>query len=91
MNSGITTILDTTVTTKGQVAIPAEIRHHLGVKPRDKVRFAVEEDGSVRIAAAPLELDALFGAIKPVGPHKDDTTLRQEFAEGVADAVQREG
>jgi AbrB family looped-hinge helix DNA binding protein len=82
-------ISNTTVTRKGQVTIPAEIRDHLGIKPKDKVRFEVVEDGSVRIGPAPSRLTAAFESVKPTAVHKRDTTLRQEFEEGVADAVMR--
>ncbi len=38
-----------TITTKGQVTIPAEGRRHLGVNPGDKIAFVVEPDGTVRL------------------------------------------
>jgi AbrB family looped-hinge helix DNA binding protein len=81
----------TTVTTKGQVTIPAEIREHLGIKPKDRVRFNIGRDGSVTIAPTRSHVLASFGAVKaPGGVHKDDATLRREFEEGVAaDALRR--
>ena len=33
---------ETTLTEKGQVTIPQEIRKLLGLRPKDKVRFEVE-------------------------------------------------
>jgi AbrB family looped-hinge helix DNA binding protein len=81
----------TTVTTKGQVTIPADIREHLGIKPKDRVSFEVTEDGSVRIAPAPSRIAALFGSVAALKPHKDDETLRREFEEGVAAAAERRG
>lgn len=39
-----------TITSKGQVTIPAEVRKHLGLKARDKVVFVVEEEGAVRLS-----------------------------------------
>lgn len=39
-----------TVTSKGQVTIPAEVRKHLGVKTRDKIVFTVEEAGVVHLS-----------------------------------------
>jgi antitoxin PrlF len=82
---------NTTVTSKGQVTIPAKIRRHLGIKPKDKVRFDVDAAGAVRIAPAPSRMRALLGSVKPLKPAKDDKTLRREFEEGVAAAVQRRG
>ncbi len=34
-----------TITSKGQVTIPAEVRRHLGLKTRDKISFVIEEEG----------------------------------------------
>ncbi|MCX6024052.1 MAG: type II toxin-antitoxin system PrlF family antitoxin [Chloroflexi bacterium] len=39
-----------TVTSKGQVTIPAEIRRHLGVATNDKLSFIIEDDGTVRVS-----------------------------------------
>lgn len=38
-----------TITSKGQVTIPAEVRRHLGVKRSDKLSFVIEPDGIVRL------------------------------------------
>ena len=40
-----------TITSKGQVTIPAEVRHHLRLKPRDKIAFVIEDEGEVRLKA----------------------------------------
>ena len=40
-----------TITSKGQVTIPAEVRRHLGVKRSDKLSFIIEPDGVVRLKA----------------------------------------
>ncbi len=40
-----------TVTSKGQVTIPAEVRRHLGVKTRDRIAFVIEPEGTVRLKA----------------------------------------
>ena len=89
MNTSNTHALATSVTSKGQVTIPAEIRQHLGIKPKDKVRFEVAGDGSVRVTPAPSRLAAMFKSVTPARVHKDDKTLRREFEEGVADTVLR--
>jgi AbrB family looped-hinge helix DNA binding protein len=34
-----------TVTTKGQITVPVEIRRSLRIKPGDKLRFEPQEDG----------------------------------------------
>jgi len=39
-----------TVTTKGQVTIPKEVRDLLGIKPGNAVAFEVDDDGRVVVA-----------------------------------------
>lgn len=41
-----------TLTSKGQITVPAEVRRHLGVGVRDKVVFLIDDDGSVRVRPA---------------------------------------
>ena len=55
----------TTITQRSQVTIPAEVRRVLGVKPRDKVAFTIE-DGGVRLAPVPFSLESAYGSVKPV-------------------------
>jgi antitoxin PrlF len=81
----------TTVTTKGQVTIPVEIRQLLGIKPKDRVRFDINGDGSVVVVAARSHVRASFGAVKSPSGLKDDKTLRREFEEGVAEQALRRG
>jgi len=91
MNTSNTQSLPTSVTSKGQVTIPAEIREHMGIKPKDKVQFEVDADGTVRVSPAPSRLAAVFDSVKPSTVTKDDATLRREFEEGVAEDVLRRG
>lgn len=48
----------TTVTSKGQVTIPKNVRDYLGVAPGNQVEFKRAEDGNIIIAKA--------GARKPI-------------------------
>jgi antitoxin PrlF len=50
------------VSPKGQVTIPVEIRERLGVKPKDKVIFTVE-DGEVKLRPATATLEASYQAV----------------------------
>ncbi|MGK2966741.1 MAG: AbrB/MazE/SpoVT family DNA-binding domain-containing protein [Tepidiformaceae bacterium] len=45
------TSFNSSLTSKGQVTVPAEIRRLLGLSPHDRVRFVVTDSG-VRIEAA---------------------------------------
>ena len=56
----------TSTTQRNQVTIPAEVRRFLGIKPRDKVSFTVNDDGHVTIAAADFTLETAFGSVKPI-------------------------
>ena len=55
----------TTTTQRNQVTIPAEVRRLLGLKPRDKVAFTIEDGGKVRLTAASFNLESAFGSVKP--------------------------
>ena len=80
---------ETTVTTKGQVTIPAEIRARLGIKPRDKVAFELNGD-TATLRKAGSRILAVYGSIKSKGKPKDWRELREEFEQGVADEVMSE-
>jgi AbrB family looped-hinge helix DNA binding protein len=38
-----------TVTSKGQVTIPAEVRKYLGIRTNDKIGFVIDDEGVVRL------------------------------------------
>lgn len=41
-----------TMTSKGQVIIPAEVRRHLSIATGDRVVFTIDADSSVRVTVA---------------------------------------
>ena len=56
------------VTERGQVTIPAEVRRVLGAKARGKIVFEIE-GSEVRILPAAMTLEAAFGSVPPLkGP-----------------------
>lgn len=58
-----------TVTTKGQLTLPKEVRTALGVGPGDKVEFVRMEDGNFAVMAATQSVKKLKGLIpKPRKP-----------------------
>ncbi len=77
---------ETTVTEKGQVTIPQEIRRLMGLQPRDKVRFEVE-DGIVKISRAESKILKWAGSVKPRNKPEDFEKIREEFEKGVAEEV----
>ncbi len=54
----------TTMTQRGQVTVPAEVRRLLGLKPRDKVAFEIEDD-KVQLTPAKFTLESAFGSVGP--------------------------
>jgi len=58
-----------TITSKGQITIPAPIREALGVEAGDRVEFIEIEPGHYEVVAATLPVTALKGLIaKPEVP-----------------------
>ena len=53
-----------TITERGQVTVPAEVRRVLGVKHGDKVVFTIAH-GEVRLAPAAFSLESAFGSVRP--------------------------
>ena len=82
--------LETTITQKGQVTIPAEIRSRLGLKPRDKVRFEMQGD-TLTLHPASSRLLRWYGSVTPKERPEDFRQVRDEFEEGVAEEVEAEG
>jgi AbrB family looped-hinge helix DNA binding protein len=64
-----------TLTTKGQVTIPAEVRRQLGLKPGDRVAFIVDAD-EVRLVRQETRVEAAFGLCKADVSLTDDDIER---------------
>lgn len=41
-----------TITSKGQITLPVEVRRHLGLKRADKVAFVIDQQGVVEVKPA---------------------------------------
>ena len=74
-----------TVTEKGQVTIPIEMRRALGLKPRDRVEFELV-NGGVRLLPAKSTLLAGYGAVQPRERPEDFQRIRREVEEEMAEA-----
>jgi AbrB family looped-hinge helix DNA binding protein len=73
-----------TVTTKGQVLIPANIRKLLGIKPADRVVFD-HSDESITIKKAPT-IASMYGYIKS-NKHFSDAELEHAIEQAVTAGV----
>jgi AbrB family looped-hinge helix DNA binding protein len=68
----------TTITQRSQVTLPADVRKRLGVGPRDKVAFVIDEDG-VRLLPAPFTLESAYGSVVP-RQHPEDFKAIERMA-----------
>ena len=80
--------ITTTITQRGQVTIPAEVRRRLGVGPRDKVAFAFDEDG-VRLLPAPFTLESAYGSVTPRAHPEDFKAIERQAKEEHVEKVLR--
>ena len=70
---------DATITSKGQVTIPKEIRDALGLDAGTKVEFVLEDDGSVRVRPKEPPVDRLRGIRDQLAGHDVDlAAMRRE-------------
>lgn len=69
-----------TITTKGQVTLPKQVRQLLGVKPHDKVVFRIWQ-GKVELQPATMTLDDVFGAVTPQQSPENFKELRDSAIE----------
>jgi AbrB family looped-hinge helix DNA binding protein len=70
----------TTVTERGQVTVPAEVRRLLGIKPRSKLTFRIEGD-EVHLLPAAFTLASTFGSVKPINRPEDFEKMIREAKE----------
>jgi antitoxin PrlF len=74
-----------TVTSKGQITIPAEVRHALRVEAGDRVEFVEIEPGRFEVVAATLSATALKGMFgKPARSVTIDEMNKAIAARGAA-------
>jgi len=70
-----------TLTSKGQITIPKEVREALGVDTGDRVEFVAEEKGVYRVVAATRDVRHLKGIIdkpsKPVSVEEMNRAVRR--------------
>jgi AbrB family looped-hinge helix DNA binding protein len=55
----------TTLTSKGQLTVPLDIRQRLRLHPGDKVDFVVTPDGRVEFVPVRRSIRELYGCLKP--------------------------
>lgn len=87
------TVVDATLTSKGQLTLPASVRKAMGVRSGDKVRFEPTAGAGFRVIAVRRgDLLALAGAFAEAGKRVGDIDIhemRRRLAVGRAEKSRR--
>lgn len=75
-----------TITSKGQVTIPKEVRDALQVSAGDVLDFQAEADGSFRVQARKVHVSALAGILNRKGQRR---VSLEEMDAAIAEGAQR--
>ena len=73
-----------TVTDKGQVTVPKEIRDKTGIAPGSRLDFEVQDDGTLRVRVLTRGADNLFGLVHRAGIKARSI---EEMDQGITTAV----
>ncbi len=73
-----------TLTNKGQVTIPKEVRDSLGLQTGDKLEFVITESGKALFTPVTKKVDDVFGRLhkpgrKPVSIEEMDDVIKQKM------------
>lgn len=79
-----------TITSKGQVTVPVEIRRALGLKPQDKLVFRVVK-GKVEVEPFPMTLEEAYGSVGPLAKPEDFEAIRATVREERVDKATAKG
>jgi len=74
-----------TITSKGQIAIPKEVRDRLRLKPGDRVEIYVEPDGRAVIERT-LKLEELIGIL----PRPKKSLTVEEINQAIVEAAAKQ-
>ena len=80
--------LTTSITTKGQVTIPAEIRHLMGLGPHDKVTFVIV-DNQVHIVPATSVVGRTAGMLSGKAPVRSPQEEKADAEAAIAEEAGR--
>lgn len=79
----------TTLTQRSQVTVPAEVVRLLGLKPRGRVVFTID-DGKVYLAPAPFTLESAYGSVRHSGGPADWESIIHSAKDAKAEETVRE-
>lgn len=79
-----------TVTSKGQITIPKQVRDQMGLKPGDRIDFVRDRKGRVTLKPMNTNFLSLRGIIKsPLGRPITLAEMDEAIARGAIDRVRR--
>ncbi|HTE87050.1 MAG TPA: AbrB/MazE/SpoVT family DNA-binding domain-containing protein [Dehalococcoidia bacterium] len=81
---------ESSVSPKGQITIPLEVRRRLGIKPRDKVTIHVEDE-VVTLAPARDSLESIYKSVPALPRHLTTEEMTEIAAEEHARHAANEG
>lgn len=80
---------DATMTSKGQLTVPVEVRRRLGLKPGSRVSFVPTGDGSYELRVKTGSLIDLKGILHGRVPAVSLEQMDEAIARGAADTMRR--
>jgi len=78
------------LTSKGQTTLPKEVRKALGLKPKDRIVYIIENDRVILIPVRGTLLD-LKGSVKSAEKPMDFEKIRKETKQKIAKKIMDEG
>lgn len=75
--------MEATLTTKGQITLPKDLRDALNLKTGDKLVFEEHKGGGYLLRAKTTDVRALKGMVKYKGPSKSLTDMDRAVQENV--------
>lgn len=76
-----------TITSKGQVTVPAEVRKRLGITRGEKIAFLIEGD-DVRLKPVRYTLESVFGSV-PALPGQETDDFEDQIEEAMEEEAER--
>lgn len=76
-----------TMTTKGQITIPKEVRDELSLEPGSRVSFVKNEDGFFELHRERRPVSDLAGSLRFTGPARTLDEMEAAIAAAAAESV----
>ena len=79
-----------TLTSKGQVTLPKEVRDHFHLAEGDRLEFLIAENGEVQVRPVAGSVEALFGMLRRPGtPARSVEEMDAEMGRWLAEEDRR--